>query len=121
MIHIEEVLNPNILQFHVRRRLTDSSALMYNIKDWEKIEVADMGVLRRFFSLFFKNGRDLMFHEHHEMMKNKKVVDALFDINGVESVTIDQFSVIVEKGRAFDWSNLQPSILKVLQRYNLDV
>jgi hypothetical protein len=121
MIFPEVVPNPQIRYFNVRRRLTDSSILMYNSKDWERIEIADMGLLRKFTSLFLGEGGKLMRHEHNEMMKNKKLIDALFDINGVQRVTVTQFSVGIEKGKAFEWTNLEPSIFKVLQKYNLDV
>ncbi len=120
MIFAEDLPNPHIREFNVRRRLTESSILMYNSKDWERIEIADMGLLRKLTSIFFGEGGRLMRHEHNEMMKNKKLIDALFDINGVQSVTLTQFSVSIEKGKAFEWANLNPSIRKVLQKYNLD-
>lgn len=56
-----------------------------------------------------------------EIFKNKGYLLAkdLFKINGVESVTIDAYDIIIFIGRAFSWDEVEEAIKGVIRKHLL--
>ncbi len=54
-----------------------------------------------------------------EIFKNKGYLLAkdLFKINGVESITIDAYDIIIFIGRAFSWEEVEEAIKGVIRKY----
>ena len=42
------------------------------------------------------------------------IVGALFKISGIDTVTIEPYNITIHKGPAFEWEDIEPPILKIL-------
>lgn len=61
--------------------------------------------------------RILMYEEKWSDKKRPDVVDDFFGIKGVKTVTLEQYSINIEKGRMFDWDDILPKVLKIIVHY----
>lgn len=121
MVISETFPNPHIVEYHVRKRLTEGSILSYCGKDWLAMERADNNLLsqlrRRLLGIgTFSYER----HKHREHMKNAALVDDLFSLEGIVEVTLHPYRIRVAKGQAFAWNEIDTAILQILQKYGME-
>jgi len=45
----------------------------------------------------------------------KKLVEALFGIDGIEGLNVSTYEIEIAKGTAFSWSDIQPEIVDILK------
>lgn len=112
------VPNHHILVWHVRRRLADRLHL-FGSKDWQLLHEADNGGLtKKARRLFFGSKAEKHFEaERKEEKRLAPFVLALFEIPGVQGVTVDQYDFSVEKGELFTWGEISPQVEEILEKY----
>lgn len=113
--------NPDMVTYHVTSRLSQTGILNFRAPTWNLVRLADMsGLLKLFrFILFGKAGREHEKAEKRDYEANSSLANDLLAIDGIVSVLIDQYSIRMEKGRAFAWPDLEPSIQQVLEKHAL--
>lgn len=118
---IQSVPNPDMLVYHIRKRLIDGVVELFESKDWKALDEADEGWLAVLLKLFpNKLGREFEQQRYEGRQKCAPLVDALFMINGIEKVYLGPHSISVIKGHVFSWEELKPKILTVLSVNGLD-
>ena len=85
---IEEFPNPELIEVHVSKRLADKN----------HIEFFDMT-----YALLSKHKEEL-----------KDLVRELFQIEGVTSINVNQYSIRIHKGLCFEWEEIVPAIISAL-------
>ncbi|MEK7661963.1 MAG: NifU N-terminal domain-containing protein [Patescibacteria group bacterium] len=111
------VSNRHIMAREVRKRLTDARIMTFDSKDWKGVRDADSrGVVGKTIrgSLGLNKAHK---EERHEESRLRPLVDALFKIPGVVSVTIKQYSVSIKKGEIFTWDEIRPQAEKILKKH----
>jgi len=83
------------------------------------IEEADNGRLMRFLRTLIhgKAAQKCFEHELDERRKNAPLVDALFEIAGVTSVSLKPYEVTIIKAKDFDWIEIETAALDVFEKF----
>ncbi len=89
-VKIEEHPNKDVLSFHLSKRVPNKSKMQNFIVTADEIDN----------SLFEEIG---------------KIMESLFEIEGVSDVTISPYEILIEKSVACEWEDIEASVLKVIQ------
>lgn len=93
---IETFPNPDCICIHVQKRLTQ--------KMCERFESPSSLI-----HVYSDDGAVAGTKEQPAYVKR------LFSVNGIQTVHIDQFSINLTKGSAFDWETMLPQIMAILE------
>lgn len=113
--------NVHVITYHVKKRVSDSMIEMFDSKNWRGLDAADadtgglLGFLKR---LFLGNtmGKYLE-KENRSRLAIGDLIDSIFAVDGVVSVSTGQYEIRIEKAEAFDWAEIEPAVIEALNRH----